>query len=175
MRLPCDTHLCEHGDATYDPDNDGSTYDGSECRCQRCPNFSVCETWSPQGTCQGCRALFGTRVLVPAGTAECPVCLATTECVRHPAGCRHSLCGGCLVALSLIEPEQPQPSDFGFVRTCPCEDEGAPWGTHECDECAEALEAWEATEDGQAWVDACIDAGDDDGGLRRCPVCRASA
>ena len=173
LAAPCTGRLCEYGDVLYDEDCDPLAYDGSECRCRRCPNFSVCSAWSPQPLCLTCRSLFGVE-LEDAGTAECPVCLLRTACVGHPAGCGHALCGPCLMALSATENEQPLPSEYGFERGCACEDEDAAWGTHECDECSEALQAWEQTEQGMLWVEACVEASSDDSPMRRCPLCRAS-
>ena len=171
MKESCST-LCEHGDVEYDSDCDPAAYNGAWCRCQRCPNFDVCTTWTPNdGLCAHCRSTV-REVLSPVGIRECPICASTAVCYRHPARCTHVFCGECTVSMLSARPDQPKPSEYGLVRRCGCEDEDAAWGTHECDECSAALQEWETTPDGVAWSEACID--DDVPPDRRCPLCRAA-
>lgn len=163
--------LCEHGDVEYDSDCDPLAYDGSWCHCRRCPNFDVCNAWTPDEMCLLCRSTV-REVLVSVGSRECPICASVAPCYLHPARCSHTFCGECLVGMMSARPDQPKPSEYGLVRMCGCEDEDAEWGTHECDECSSLLQEWETTADGVAWAEACID--DDVPADRRCPLCRAS-
>lgn len=162
--------ICEHGDFSYDDDESALSYDGSECLCRKCDNFSVCQTWTPNPSlCRECDAVFGLA-LVPTTKSPCPICGDTLQLYLHSACCGHSFCADCLRGCYTQRPDQPLPSEYGLFRTCGCEDEPAPWGTHQCDVCAETLQRWEATEDGTRWSEACMEV---EGGERRCPLCRS--
>lgn len=169
----CD-RLCEHGDAAYLSDNDPLAYDGSECHCKKCPNFNVCHTWTPDEMCPICQSTYN-QVLIAETTGNCPICTdEKTLLYKHP-GCKHHLlCGTCLHALFVEgrRPEQPKPSEYGFVRTCNCEDGDAEWGTHQCDVCAKELQEWENTEMGFLWIEACTDSIDETTPTSACPFCR---
>ena len=162
--------LCEYGDKEYDSDNDPTTYDGADCTCVRCLNFTVCEVWSKHRLCSSCRIDFGPEPLAAAGVAACPVCHETTACLQHPAGCGHVVCGPCIRKLLQFRGDLPPPSDYGFSRDCDCDSAPAEWGTATCSDCAGALEAWELTEAGEIWMDASMQA--EAAGLA-CPLCRA--
>ena len=156
--------------------NSGAGYDGSDCHCERCPNFVLCATWSPGGLCLGCRHTYRC-VLRVYGQGKCDICMEDGQTLLlHPAGCGHMLCCGCMDGVFNARPDQPRPSDYGFARSCGCEDGEQPaWGTNECDICCRALERWESTENGTAWVEACIDAQDEKSTNTLCPFCRSKS
>ena len=168
---PCFGATCEHGDTATDDTNCGLKYTGDMCRCTRCVNFDVCETWTPSdsGLCLACKSTFGKK-LAPSKIDECVVCMEEEVLYRHPAGCGHVFCGACLQGVFTARPDHPDPREYGLRRSCGCDDEPAPWGTNECDSCAEAVAAFEATPAGQAWAEACMET--ETTANRCCPLCR---
>lgn len=170
LREPC-SGACEHGDPEMDDTNNPFSYAGEECFCRPCANFFVCKVWSPKNVCTSCALQFGRTPLSPVGVGECCVCREHVGGVVHPAGCRHVICAECLWHTACIRNDLPAAKDYGLNRSCGCDDQPAVWGTAECSECVGTVEAFERTEAGEAWTDACAESDDN----VACPVCRRRA
>lgn len=116
------------------------------CPCIKCVNFDVCKTKIPQvmtckyqELCPWCTQLFRTKLIFERTEKICPLCLSTkTLFVQHTSNCGHSFCNDCFKKAWCPEEPLPfKPSDYGYRKSCLCE---------ECDEyylCADKKLQWE--------------------------------